>query len=86
MSHGMGGTVSPASGWKNSGAAVSIHATPANRLQFQQLEWQRHRFLLGHEQSCFNHNEWADYGDSHLHSELVQVTVQTNPAGLAFSG
>ena len=32
MSHGTGGTVSPASGWKNSGATVSISATPANRL------------------------------------------------------
>ena len=29
MAHGTGGTVSPASGWKNSGAAVSISATPA---------------------------------------------------------
>src|SRR5207245_9090468 len=30
MSHGAGGTVSPASGWKNSGATVSITATPTN--------------------------------------------------------
>src|SRR5205823_382334 len=29
MSHNTGGTVNPASGWKNSGAAVSITATPA---------------------------------------------------------
>ena len=28
MSHGTGGTVSPASGWRNSGAAVPITATP----------------------------------------------------------
>ena len=30
MSHGTGGTVSPASGWKNSGTAVSISATPSS--------------------------------------------------------
>jgi hypothetical protein len=29
MSHGTGGTVTPSSGWKGSGAAVSIRATPA---------------------------------------------------------
>jgi hypothetical protein len=32
--HGTGGTVSPASGWKNSGATVSITATPANHYSF----------------------------------------------------
>ena len=45
MSHGTGGTVTPASGWKNSGTIVSITARPA-RLQFYHLEWQRNRFLL----------------------------------------
>ena len=34
MSHGTGGTVSPASGWKNSGTAVSISATPASGYSF----------------------------------------------------
>jgi hypothetical protein len=34
MSHGTGGTVSPASGWKNSGVAVSINATPASGYHF----------------------------------------------------
>ena len=34
MTHGIGGTVSPASGWKNSLAAVSISATPANGYHF----------------------------------------------------
>ena len=34
MSHGTGGTVTPMSAWKNSGAAVSIHATPANGYSF----------------------------------------------------
>ena len=34
MSHGTGGTVTPASGWKNSGVAVSINATPATGYTF----------------------------------------------------
>jgi arylsulfatase A-like enzyme len=34
MSHNTGGTVSPASGWKNSGSAVSISATPASGYSF----------------------------------------------------
>lgn len=34
MSHGTGGTVSPGSGWKNSGTAVCITATPATGYSF----------------------------------------------------
>ena len=34
MSHGVGGTVSPASGWKTSGATVSISATPGSGYSF----------------------------------------------------
>jgi PKD repeat protein len=34
MTHGAGGTMSPTSGWRNSGAAVSISATPANGYSF----------------------------------------------------
>jgi len=34
MSHGAGGTVSPASGWKNSGAAASISAKAASGYSF----------------------------------------------------
>src|SRR6476659_8786400 len=33
MSHGTGGTVSPASGWKNSGVNVAISATPTSNTQ-----------------------------------------------------
>ena len=57
MNHGSGGTVSPASGWRNSGAAVSVSATPATGYSFRQLDWHRLRFLLWPDQSCFNHNE-----------------------------
>jgi hypothetical protein len=34
MAHGTGGRVSPGSGWRNSGAAVSISATPKNGYSF----------------------------------------------------
>ena len=34
MAHGTGGTVTPASGWKNSGATVSITARPATGYSF----------------------------------------------------
>ncbi|PYM00548.1 MAG: hypothetical protein DMF19_09170 [Verrucomicrobia bacterium] len=34
MTHGTGGTVSPTSGWKNSGVTVSISATPASGYSF----------------------------------------------------
>ena len=34
MSHGTGGSVTPGSGWKNSGMTVSISATPANGYSF----------------------------------------------------
>jgi hypothetical protein len=34
MSHGAGGTVSPATGWENSGAAVSISAKAASGYGF----------------------------------------------------
>ena len=34
MTHGTGGTVSPTSGWRNSGAAISITAMPATGYSF----------------------------------------------------
>jgi hypothetical protein len=34
MNHGTGGTVSPSSGWRNSGVTVSISATPATGYSF----------------------------------------------------
>ena len=34
MAHGTGGTVTPASGWRNAGAAISINAMPATGYSF----------------------------------------------------
>ena len=39
MTHGTGGTVSPASGWKNSGTIVSITATPTNQVSYSFNGW-----------------------------------------------
>ena len=57
MSHNTGGTVTPPSGWRGSGSSVSNQCYAGERLPLHQLDWQRHRFLLWPEQSCFNHNE-----------------------------
>jgi len=67
MSHGTGGTVTPASRWKNSGAAVSISATPASGYHFS--NWTgTGTGLLGRDQSGFNHNERPHHRDSYFHS------------------
>ena len=68
MSHGTGGTVTPASGWKNSGAAVSISATPASGYHFSNWTGTGTGSFSGDDQSGFNHNERPHHGDSYFHS------------------
>jgi hypothetical protein len=85
MSNGLGGTVTPASGWKNSGAAVSINAMPANSYSFSNWSGSGSGSYSGtNNPASITMNgpitETATFAQS-----LVQVTVQTNPAGLAFS-
>jgi len=85
MAHGTGGTVTPASGWKNKGAAVSIRAMPANGYSFTNWVGTGTGSFSGTanpvsitmngpitETAVFTHTP-------------VQVTVQTNPAGLSFT-
>ena len=76
MSHGTAGTVSPASGWRNSGAAVSISATPATGYSFSNWTGTGTGSFSGDEQSGFNHNEWTDYRERLLHSEPGTPTPQ----------
>lgn len=89
MSHGTGGTVSPASGWKNGGTTVSITATPTNNTQVS------YRF------DAWTGSGPGSYSGSNNPASIrmngpitenatfiqnpVQVTVQTNPAGRSFS-
>jgi hypothetical protein len=85
MSHGTGGTVSPGSGWKNSGTTVSISAAPTSGYIFSNWTGSGAGSYSGTnnpasitmngpitEIAAFTHN-------------AVQVTVQTNPAGLSFA-
>jgi len=89
MSHGVGGTVSPASGWKNSGTTVSITATPTNNSQ------------VSYSFSGWNGSGTGSYSGTTNPASItmngpitetasftqnpVQVTVQTNVAGRAFT-
>ena len=85
MSHGTGGTVTPMSAWKNSGAAVSITAAPASGYSFSGWTGSGAGSYSGTnnpasitmngpitETAAFTHN-------------AVQVTVQTNPVGRSFT-
>jgi uncharacterized repeat protein (TIGR02543 family) len=89
MGHGTGGTVSPSSGWRNSGAAISIKATPTNNssVSYNFSGW------TGTGTGSFTGNtnpvsivmggpisETASFVQN-----PVNVTVQTNLAGLSFS-
>jgi uncharacterized repeat protein (TIGR01451 family) len=89
MTHGTGGTVSPLSGWKNSGMVVSITATPTNNTQVS------YRFDawtgtgLGSYSGTNNPASITMNGpiteNATFTQNNVQVTVQTNPAGRTFS-
>ena len=60
MSHGTGGTVSPASGCRGSGAAVSISATPTSGYSF--TNWSGSGIgSFWDEQSGFNYNERTNH-------------------------
>jgi hypothetical protein len=89
MSAGVGGSVSPASGWKNSGTAVSISAKPTNNT------------LVSYNFSGWTGVGTGSYSGTNNPASItmsgpvtesaaftqnpVQVTVQTNPAALSFT-
>ena len=89
MTAGTGGRVSPASGWKNSGAAVSISATLTNNtlVSYTFKGW------AGRGTGSYSGtNNPASITMNGPISEVaaftqnpVQVTVQTNPAGRTFT-
>src|SRR5207247_312466 len=87
--HGTGGTVSPASGWKNSGAIVSITATPTNNTQ---VSYSFSGWTGSGTGSYSGTNNPASITMSGPITETaaftqnaVHVTVQTSPAGLSFT-
>jgi hypothetical protein len=89
MTHGTGGTVSPSSGWKNSGSTVSITATPTNNTQVS------YRFDAWTGTSAGSYSGTNNPASITMNGPItenatfiqnpVQVTVQTNLAGRTFS-
>src|SRR4029077_2294822 len=89
MSAGTGGTVSPASGWKNSGTVVSISATPTNNTS---VSYNFNGWTGTGTGSYSGTNNPASITMSGPITEAaaftrnpVQVTVQTNPSSLSFT-
>jgi uncharacterized repeat protein (TIGR02543 family) len=89
MGHGTGGTVSPVSGWKNSGATVSITATPTNN---SSVSYSFNRWAGTGAGSYSGTNNPASIKvngptteNATFAQNPVQVVVQTNPAGRSFS-
>ena len=89
MSHGTGGTVSPSSGWRNSGAAISIKATPTNNssVSYSFSGWTgtgTGSYAGTNNPASVTMNgpitETASFTQN-----PVRVTVQTNPVGRTFT-
>ena len=89
MTPGTGGTVSPTSGWRNSGSTVSISATPTNNTQvgYSFTGWAGTG--LGSYSGANNPASITMNGPitetAAFTQNPVQVTVQTNPAGRSFT-
>src|SRR5205823_14061159 len=89
MSPGSGGTVTPSSGWKNSGTTISITATPTNNTS---VSYSFNGWTGSGAGSYSGTTNPASITMSGPITETaaftqnpVQVTVQTNPPGLAFT-
>jgi hypothetical protein len=89
MSAGTGGTVSPASGWKNSGAVLSISANPTNNnsKSYNFSGWTgtgAGSYSGANNPASLTMNgpitEAASFSQN-----LVQVTIQPNPVGPSFT-
>jgi Divergent InlB B-repeat domain len=89
MTHATGGTVSPASSWRNSGAAISISATPTNNTQvsYSFAGWTGSgagSYSGTNNPASITMNGPITENATFTQSN-VQVTVQTKPAGRTFS-
>jgi len=85
MTQGTGGTVTPNSGWKNNGAAVSITAKPASGYTFSNWIGAGSAAYSGtNNPASITMNGPMSENASFIQNS-VQVTVQTNPAGRSFS-
>jgi uncharacterized repeat protein (TIGR01451 family) len=89
MTHGTGGTVSPASGWKNARAVVSITATPTNNTNVSYRFDQWTGTGSGSYSGTNNPASITMNGPITENAAFIQnnvrVTVQTNPVGRTFN-
>jgi hypothetical protein len=89
MTHGTGGTVKPANGWKNAGSAVSISATPTNNTQVSYSFGGWTGSGTGSYSGTNNPASITMNGpiteNAVFTQNPVQVTVQTSPASRAFT-
>ena len=85
MAHGTGGTVTPASGWKNKGATVSITASPSTGYSFNDWTGTGTGSYSGTANPVSITMNGPITETASYTQNPVQVIVQTNPAGLAFT-
>ena len=89
MTHGTGGTVSPTSGWRDAGSAISISATPTNNTQVSYNFGGWTGTGTGSYSGTNNPASITMNGpiieNAAFTQNPVQVTVQTNLAGRTFS-
>jgi hypothetical protein len=85
MTHGTGGNVMPGSGWRNSGTAVSITATPANGYSFAGWSGTGTGSYSGTNNPASITMNGPITENASFTQNNIQVTVQTNPSGLSFS-
>jgi hypothetical protein len=85
MTRGTGGTVSPASGWRNAGSTVSITATATTGYTFAGWTGTGAGSYSGMNNPASITMNGPVTENASFTRNNVQVTVQTNPAGRSFS-
>jgi hypothetical protein len=85
MAHGTGGTVSPVSAWKNSGATVSISATPSTGYSFSNWTGSGTGSYSGTNNPASITMNGPITETAAFTPNPIQVTVQTTPAGRTFT-
>src|SRR5205807_7650390 len=85
VSAGTGGKATPSSGWKNSGAAVSISATPSAGYTFSGWTGNGTGSYSGTTNPASITMSGPITESAAFTQNAVQVTVQTNLAGMSFA-
>src|SRR4029077_8155587 len=85
MSAGTGGSVSPSSGWENSGAAVAISATPPTGYSFSGWTGSGTGSYSGTSNPASITMSGPITETAAFTQNPVQITFQTNPNGHSFT-